>query len=59
MTPTILPKSKGIFRDSFHFETRLYYNINDESSDNIYKKKEISKDNLQIYDYKPKLNKKT
>ena len=59
MTPTILPKSKGIFRDSFHFETRLYYNINDESSDNIYKKKEISKDNLQIYDYKPKLNKKS
>jgi len=56
MTPTILPKSKGIFRDSFHFETRLYYH-NDDNNENIYKKKDYR--NISFYDYKPKLNKKS
>ncbi len=56
MTPTILPKSKGIFRDSFHFETRLYYHY-DDNNDNIYKKKDYR--NISFYDYKPKLNRKS
>ena len=59
MTPKILNKSKDILRDAYHFETRLYYNNNNnnnESNDNIYyKKRTLSKDNLNTF--KPKLNK--
>ncbi len=59
MTPKILNKSKHILRDAYHFETRLYYNNNNnnnESNDNIYyKKRTLSKDNLN--NFKPKLNK--
>ena len=54
MTPKILNKSKDILRDAYHFETRLYYN--NDSNDNIYyKKRTLSKDNLNTF--KPKLNK--
>ena len=58
MTPKILNKSKDILRDAYHFETRLYYNNNNnnDSNDNIYyKKRTLSKDNLNTF--KPKLNK--
>ena len=65
MTPKILPRSKSIYRDSAHFEDRLYYQsqnsskMNIESTDsNIYKKRVTSKENAK-FNYKPTLNKKS
>ena len=68
MTPKILPRSKSIYRDSAHFEDRLYYqshnsskmNMNIESTDgsHIYKKRATSKENVN-FNYKPTLNKKS
>ena len=58
MTPKILPRSKSIYRDSAHFEDRLYYqshnsskmNMNIESTDgsHIYKKRATSKENVNL-----------
>ena len=65
MTPKILPRSKSIYRDSAHFEDRLYYQshnaskVNNESTDsNIYKKRATSKENVK-FNYKPTLDKKS